>query len=276
MNKSEMITISENVDTEKRGRIVFFSLLVTFSMFVVKMSLHWDIDKAWMSYVIAIAYLILTFIGLIWVFSFQIRLKSIPCLAQSALFVASEFLFVEMFFFEKLDRIYEAVLLLAILGVIWIATYVSFLMANIFNVGLYKGIPLEQVARTASYVLSLFMVYFFTFTFLANGMDLYVLLPVILLSYFAITAMHIRNLEFEKKDFLRRTILTSLIMLILFLGSFLIGSKHEYVAIVPTVGFFVSIGGVSKSATERGSKMNIVLYGLILLVVFAVNIWSNL
>jgi len=276
MNKIETITTNENIDTEKRGRIVFFSLLITFSIFIIKMSQDWGVDKAWMSYVIALAYFFIAFVGLIWVFSFQIRLKSIPCLAQSALFVASEFLFVEMFFFEKLDRIYEAVLLLVILGVIWIATYVSFLMANIFNVGLYKDIPLEQVARTASYILSLFMVYFFTFTFLANGMNLYILLPVILLSYFAISAMHIRNLEFEKKDFWRRTILTSFIMLVLFLGSFLIGSKHEFVSIVPTVGFFVSIGGVSKSATERESKMNIILYGLILLVVFAVNIWSNL
>jgi hypothetical protein len=85
---------------------------------------------------------------------------------ESSLFVASEFLFIEMFFFEDLDRIYEGVLLLGILGLIWISTYVSFLMANIFNVGLYKDIPLEQVARTASYILSIFMVYFLTFSYL--------------------------------------------------------------------------------------------------------------
>jgi len=276
MNKDETIGINENIDTEKRGRIVFFSLLVTFSIFIIKIFQDWGVDKVWISYTIALAYLLVTFVGLIWVFSFQIRLKSIPCLAQSSLFVASEFLFVEMFFFEKLDRIYETILLLGILVLIWITTYISFLMANIFNVGLYKDIPLEQVARTASYILSLFVVYFLTFTFLAAGMDLYILLPVIFLSYFSISAMHIRNLEFEKKDFWRRTVLTLCIMFILFLGSFLIGSKYEFVSIVPTIGFFISIGGGSKNRTERESKMNIILYGLLLLVAFAINIWSNL
>jgi hypothetical protein len=243
-------------------------------MFVVKISQNWD--QAWISYIVAAIYMFVTFIGLIWVFSFQIRFKSIPCLAQSALFVGSEFLFVEMFFFEKLDRIYEAFLLLGILGLIWVAAYISFLMSNIFNVGLYKDIPLEQVARTASYILSLFMVYFLTFSFLANGMVVYVLLPVVLIAYFSISAMHIRNLEFERKDFWRRTLLTTFIMFVLFLGSFLIGSKHEFISIVPTVGFFASIGGISKGTTEKESKRNTFLYGILLLVVVILNVVNNI
>jgi len=276
MNRSETLQVTENVDSEKRGRIVFFSLLIAISMFIIKISQDWGADQAWLSYVVASAYLLVTFAGLVWAFGFQVKLKSVPCLAQSSLFVASEFLFVEMFFFEKLDRIYEAVLLLLILIVIWIVTYVSFLMANIFNVGLYKDIPLEQVARTASYILSLFMVYFFTFSFLAHGMEIFVLIPVILIAYFCISAMHIRNLELERKDFWRRTILTSVIMLILFLGSFLIGCRHEYISIVPTVGFFAAIGGISGELSGKALKRNIWLYGILLLLSFLVNIWSNL
>lgn len=276
MNKEETIEINENVDAEKRGRIIFLSLLLALSMFIVKISQNWDVSNAWMSYMVAVIYIVFTFLGLIWAFSFQIKTKSIPCLAQSSIFVASEFLFIEMFFFDKLDRIYESFLLLSMLGVIWIVTYISFLMSNIFNVGLYKNIPLEQVARTASYVLSMFMVYFFTFSFLTNGMPIYVLLPVIFISYFVITAMHIRNLEFEKKDFWRRTILTTLIMFILFLGSFLIGNKHEFVSIVPTVGFFISVGGIVKSFTEKEVKSFTILYGIILLIAFVINIANNI
>jgi hypothetical protein len=274
MNKQEALSVNENVDSEKRGRIIFFSLLLTLSMFIVKISQTWD--QTWIPYLIATIYAFITFTGLIWVFSFQIRLKSVPCLIQSSLFVGSEFLFVEMFFFDKLDRIYEAFLLLGFLGVIWVATYISFLMSNIFNVGLYKDIPLEQAARTASYILSLFMVYFLTFSFLANGIVIYILLPVILVSYFSITAMHVRNLEFEKKDFWRRTLLTTIVMFILFLGSFLIGSKHEFVSIVPTVGFFALVGGMTASPTEAESKRNVFLYGLLLSVVIILNILNNI
>ena len=276
MNKNDTAILNENVDTEKRGRIVLFSLLVALSIFVIKVSQSWGVEDGWLLFGIAAAYMFFTFIGLTWVFSFQVRFKSIPCLAQSALFVGSEFLFIEMFFFERLERIYEEAILLGILVVIWIATYVSFLMSNIFNVGLYKDIPLEQVARTASYILSLFMVYFITFSILVSGMSIYVLLPLVLIAFFAISAMHIRNLEFERKDFWRRTVLTSFIMFILFLGSFLIGSKHEFVSIVPTVGFFVSVGGLSKNHTGRDLKRNIFLYGLLILIAIVLNIWNNL
>ena len=274
MSKEEVQITNENTDSEKRGRIVFLSLLIALSMFVVKIAQNWD--QSWISYVVATIYMVVTLVGLIWAFSFQIRFKSLPCLIQSSLFVGSEFLFVEMFFFEKLDRIYEAFLLLGILGVIWVATYVSFLMSNIFNVGLYKDIPLEQVARTASYILSLFMVYFFTFSFLANGMAVYILIPVIFIAYFSITAMHIRNLEFEKKDFWRRTLLTTFIMFVLFLGSFLIGSKHEFVSIVPAAGFFASIGGVSVSTSGKESKNTAFLYGAVLFIVVLLNILNNI
>ncbi len=195
---------------------------------------------------------------------------------QSSLFVGSEFLFVEMFFFEKLDRVYEAFLLLGILCIIWIATYVSFLMTNIFNVGLYKNIPLEQVARTASYILSLFMIYFFTFSFLTSGVAVYFLLPAVFICYFSITAMHIRNLELEKKDFWRKSLLVTLIIFILFTGSFLIGTKHEFVSVVPTVGFFVSIGGISESMTGKESKNSFLFYSFLLLIATVINILSNI
>lgn len=276
MNKNETVVVNETADTEKRGRIILLSLLIALSMFVVKMSQNWGVEDSWLSYLVAGIYMIFTFVGLMWAFSFQIKPKSIPCLAQSSLFVASEFLFIEMFFFSDIGRIYEALLLLGMLGVIWVVTYVSFLMSNIFNVGLYRDIPLEQVARTASYILSLFMSYFLTFSILANGLELYVLLPSVLIAYLAISAMHIRNLEFEKKDFRRRTMLTTVIMYVLFLGSFLIGARHELVSIVPTVGFFASVGGMTKNFTEKESKRLLLIYGALILIVFIINVVNNL
>ncbi len=276
MNKEETISLNENVDTEKRGRIVLFSLLITLSMFFLRIFQDWNTSDSWITYIVAAGYLLLTFLGLIWVFGFQVRIKSIPCLMESSLFVASEFLFIEMFFFEDLDRIYEGVLLLGILGLIWISTYVSFLMANIFNVGLYKDIPLEQVARTASYILSIFMVYFLTFSYLANGMKSYILLPSILLSYFAVVAMHVRNLELERREFFRKSILSSLIMFILFLGVFLLGNRHEYISIVPTFGFFMVVGELSENHSEKVVKRKLWVYGFVLLVLIVLNIWKNL
>lgn len=276
MNKEEAVVITESVDTEKRGRIILLSMLITLSMFVVKIAQTWDANSGVMIYLTAFIYFLVSFFGLVWAFSFKVRWKSIPCLAQSSLFVASEFLFVEMFFFEDFDRLYEAFLLLGMLALIWIATYVSFLMSNIFNVGLYKDIPLEQVGRTASYLISIFMVYFFTFSLLANGMSAYILIPAVLIGYISIVAMHIRNLELERKDFIRRTALSVLIMLILFLGSFLTGSKHEFISIIPTVGFFAAIGGLSGNASEGGLKRKLWLYAFLLFVVVAISIWNNL
>ena len=83
MNREETVTVNENVDTEKRGRIIVFSLLLTLSMFIVKVSQTWDVNEVWILYLVAALYMLITFFGLVWVFAFQIKIKSIPCLAQS-------------------------------------------------------------------------------------------------------------------------------------------------------------------------------------------------
>ncbi len=61
MNTKETLAVNENTDSEKRGRIVFFSLLIAISMFVIKMAQSWD--QLWISYAIAGVYILVTFLG---------------------------------------------------------------------------------------------------------------------------------------------------------------------------------------------------------------------
>jgi len=152
----------KSTDEEKRGKLITLAALIALAIFVSKITQAQTQVVVWRVYLNAGIYFVVTFLGLLWAFNFKVKKRSVPFLLQSALYVFSQALFIEFFFFQKFSRIYEAFILLFLMFLVFLGNYISFLMANVLNVDLFKKIPLAQVGRTSSYLVSLLMMYFFT------------------------------------------------------------------------------------------------------------------
>lgn len=255
-----------NVDNEKRGKLLLLAALVALSMFLSKIILREQLP-IWRIFIDAGIYFLVVVIGLLWSLNFQIKKKSLLYISQAALFVMSQSLFVDFFFFQKFNRIYEAFILLLLIIAVFFACYFVFLMVNTLNVNLFKPIPLAQVGRTISYISAIFMVYSFTFTFLISGLPTFVIFPLILISYFVVVALHYSNIEIDGKELSRKTVITTLIMSVLLLAVSFSGNYHELMSFVPVVGYFGSVNLITQERITNGKVESMKLYILLLLVV---------
>jgi len=267
--------INKKEDSVKRGKLITLAFLIALSVFVqtlIKIE-----DQTLIRILITSSvYLMGTFLGLIWAFNFQVRVKSLPFLLHSALFVMSEYLFIQLFFAEKFNRIYEGILLLVLVGLIFVGTYVSFLMSNVFNVNLYKSIPLVHVGRTTSYIISTLTIFFTIFGLLSLQLQVYFLLPLVLLISVFLTYIHLRNLGYEGYLLSRKTVLVSVLIFFMFLGSFLAGIIHELSAVVPTVGYFVGIGIANIKGNKTIFSLEMIIYIIALIAVIFLNLFLNI
>ncbi|MCD4756232.1 hypothetical protein K8R20_01280 [bacterium] len=267
-----IITQSTGEDSVKRLKLILLSFVLPFSLFFTKISSQEF--SLLMVYGVGVIYFFVAVVGLLWAFNFKVKIRSLIYILQGGLFVFSEVLFVLIFFFQRFDRIYEGILLLILLGFIWMITYVCFLMVNVFNVALFKALPLLQVAQTASYILSLLMIYFFTFSVLASGFPLYVVFPLIFLLYLVILYMQFSELGMERSIIGRREVLLSLINMFAIIPFIFIGSSHEVIAIVPTVGGFVG-GGLIHLAGQNNIRWQIVGYNVVLLLAVVLAVYFS-
>lgn len=267
--------VSKTEDSVKRGKLIMLSLLIGLSIFVQTLIKQQDLEVTRIL-IIALIYLGGSFLGLIWAFDFQVKIKSLSFLLQSSLFVMSEYLFVQLFFVGKFSRIYEGILLLILVALVSIGTYISFLMANVFNVNLYKSIPLANVGRTTSYIISTLSLFFLTFSLLSLQPAIYILLPLQLLISIFFTYIHLRVLGYEGYVLNRKVVLVSLIVFIMFISSFLTGIIHEVSALSPTVGYFVGIGMANIKSAKKENPWEILLYILALIGVLTLNFVLNI
>jgi hypothetical protein len=270
-----MPRVDTNIDEEKRGKLLVLAAFIALAIFVSKITQAQTQVVVWRVYFSAAIYFFITFIGLLWSFNFLVRKKSILFLLQPALYVFSQSLFIEFFFFQKFNRIYEAFILLFLMFLVFIGNYVSFLMANVLNVDLFKKIPLAQVGRTSSYLISLLTMYFFTFSFLVTGLEIYFLLPLILIVYSFITTIHYINIGIGEKELYRKTCLTVLITFILFLGMFLTGDSHEIISAIPVLGYYFSVGVVSQERVSYGKTKATYIYIGFLIIAFLIGVFLN-
>ena len=265
-----------STDEEKRGKLLTLAAVIALAMFVSKIAQVQVQVIAWRVYLNASIYFVITLLGLLWAFNFKVKKKSTIFLFQSAFYVFSQALFVEFFFFQRFSRIYEVFILLLIMFLVFIGNYVSFLMANVLNVDLFKKIPLAQVGRTSSYFISLLMMYFFTFSFLVTGLEIYFLIPLVLLSYIFIVPVHYFNIGVGGEDLYKKSLLTILISFILFLGMFLTGDAHEIIAAIPLLGYYFSVGVVSQEELTAVKSKGIYFYITILVVAFLAGVFLNI
>lgn len=266
-----------NTDEEKRGKLLLLAGLISLVIFLGKvLPINTGDSSTLRIYLDAGVYFLIVVVGLVWAFNFQIKLKSFMYILQSALFVFSEALFIEFFFFQKFNRIYEALILLILVILVFAGNYASFLTANVFNVDLFKKIPLVQVGRTTSYVISLLMIYFFTFSFLASGFPIYILIPMILVLYLFTILVHYENIGIEKGSLFRKALLTLLVTFFLFLGVFLTGNTHELTSLIPALGYFFCVGAVTQENLVKKNDLTIILSLIFVATIFFVSILLNI
>jgi hypothetical protein len=271
-----MAEVKGIVDNVKKGRLLALALIISISLFIIKLSQGSPVASISAVYLRAVIYFILSYVGLLWALKYQVRFKGLAfVLTQSSLFIFTQVLFIELFFFRRFGRVYEAVLLFGLLVLMFIGTYISFLTANVFNVGNIKEIPLLQVGKTTSYILSLLMVYFITYAILESAFDPILSLVLIGVFYFAIVFMHFRHLGIGKGSFWGRVVLTNAAMLILLIGNALTGSLHEFISLVPMVAMFVMTGVVMHSDRNQLSRLDIAEYVVLLIFSCGLNIYFS-
>jgi hypothetical protein len=268
----KLITQATGEDNVKRLKIILLSFGIAFSLFFTKIFARSDtlVD----TYLVGGIYALVAMVGLVWAFSFRVRASSFKYILQGGIFVFSEVVFVLLFFFKQFDRIYEGVLLLILLIFLWSITYACFLMINIFNVSLFKSLPLISVAQTASYILTLLMIYFLTFGILASGFPLYVIFPLIFLTYIFLLYMEFTELDIEGQRLRNIVLLVALINTFLLMPFIFVGSNHEVISIVPMIGGFVG-GGLLTLREGDNVKWQIIGYNTVLFVVILIAIYIS-
>lgn len=263
------IKTETSTDREKRGKLLLLAAFTALSLFISKIIQTDTLVVASRVYLNALIYFVIVFVGLLWSFNLQIKKKSLITLIQSALFVFSQELFVEFFFFQKFSRIYEAFILLGLVVVFFFINYFSFLSANIFNVSLFKKIPLLQVARTVSNIISVFMMYFITFSFLLSDFNVYILLGSLFLFYLLISLLNYVNNGIEEEgELFRKTFITTLIPFMLFSGVFLSGNVHEVISVIPVVGYFLTVSVATRESFVKVDSRSVAIQILVLVFSF--------
>lgn len=263
------IKTETSTDREKRGKLLLLAAFTALSLFISKIIQTDTLVVASRVYLNALIYFVIVFVGLLWSFNLQIKKKSLITLIQPALFVFSQELFVEFFFFQKFSRIYEAFILLGLVVVFFFINYFSFLSANIFNVSLFKKIPLLQVARTVSNIISVFMMYFITFSFLLSDFNVYILLGSLFLFYLLIFLLNYVNNGIEEEgELFRKTFITTLIPFMLFSGVFLSGNVHEVISVIPVVGYFLTVGVATRESFVKIDSRSVAIQILVLVFAF--------
>lgn len=265
-----------NVDNEKRGKLLLISAVISLAIFIFKISQVETQAMIWEVYLHGAIYAIITFVSLLWAFNFQVKKRSFLYLFQAALFVFAEVLFVELFFFQKFSRIYEAFILLLLIILVFFGNYSVFLMANVFNVNLFKNIPLMQVGRTVSYLASLFAIYFFTFSLMASGFAPYITVLGLIVAYTVVTFLHYINIDVVGEELVRKIAITVLIMLLLLSSVVFIGNIHEVISFAPVIGYFLSVNIVTHERISNGYVKAITTYMVILsILMIAVLIFNR-
>ena len=80
--------VNKRDDSVKRGKLIALSFLIALSVFVQTIMKIED-TTLFRTVMTASIYLVMTFLGLIWAFNFQVKIRSLPFLLHSSLFVMS-------------------------------------------------------------------------------------------------------------------------------------------------------------------------------------------
>lgn len=263
---------SSNVDNSKRNRIILVSAIAVLGVLLIKLFSKEVTVNPLDAFLRGLIYSVVIYFLLVWALKFQVTLYSLLfIIPQSVFFVLTQYYFLEFFFFRRIGRLYEVLILIIILGLMFVGTYVSFLMANVFNVATIKEIPLIQAARTASYVISIVSSYFITFALMDSGINIFISLPLLLLSYFLIVLFHLRHSDVEHD---RIGVLSFFITASMFIGIFstiFLTSQHIVASLIPSAILYIEVGILMNKSKNLLSRMDLFIYTITILSVFVLN-----
>jgi hypothetical protein len=260
------------VDSGKRGKLLFLAFIISTGVFFVKVMQSVRLEL-WQVYLIAFLGCLVTIIGLMVSLNFALNKKtSFVIIPQSALFVFSEILFLELFFFEKFDRVYEALIMFVLLGFLFVGSYASFLAANVLSVSSFKQIPLEQAAKTTSYILSLLMIFFLTFSVVSSEFPFIIMVFILACAYLLILVSYTSVLNFPKSYFYSVVVSAGWGMLVSTMFSAFLGARAELLSLVPTSVMFAILGLYINKFEDKLRWYNVIEYlsvvGAVILVLF--------
>ncbi|HEQ65247.1 MAG TPA: hypothetical protein ENN64_00250 [bacterium] len=260
-------------DSAKRAKMFLLSFIIAVAIFVHKLLQRSDSTILYL-YGIAFGGAIISYFGLLWVSNFIVNKKVLLfIIPQASFLIFSQILFMELFFFAKFVRIYEALLFFLLLLIIGFAANVTFLMANIFIVSSVRPIPLEQVAKTTSYILTVLSAYFITFSILSTALSFPLTLLILLILYIMIVAMHLLHIKLSIQEFWSGVLITSFNMFQVFIAFSQIGRRYEIIALGPVIAMLTSIGVIVGFSQKNLTKFQLFLYILSVLLVVFLNIY---
>ena len=111
-------------DKNKRGKLVAIALMITSIVVLSKLIQQSDVVNIYGVFLNGFLIGILSYFSLLWALNFQITLRSLTyVLSQSALVVFVLTVFLEIFVFRRVGRVYEIIILLSVSGIMFFITY---------------------------------------------------------------------------------------------------------------------------------------------------------
>ncbi len=257
-------------DLIKKGKVLFLVLLVSFSFLFHKLlgPVHEVFSNP---LVLAFTYGLLSTFGFLWSLSFQMNVKILFVIApQLGLVIFSQIFFLEMLFAQTFGRLYETLLMIALMISLFSLTYIIFLTSNVFAVSSFKKIPLEAVAKTTIYLMSSISVFFATYAFFS--MEIFVPMAFAFLVFFLILHIFFLLAHFylEISEIFYSSSLIFWNVFLVIVGAVLYSSRVEFVALLVTTVFYFATGlFINKREQIFGLKILEYIFILLLIAIFA-------
>ncbi|MBN2100296.1 hypothetical protein JW710_00160 [Candidatus Dojkabacteria bacterium] len=260
-------------DPGKRQRVIAIAAIISVLLFVIRVwgSSDWVF---WGAVYVAVGAALLTYVGLIWAFRFQLNRRGYTVvLPQPAMYAFSAVLFVEIFFFQEFERIYESLIFGLLLLALFVSLVTSFLTANVLNVATIKKIPLIRVAHTSSYIISLLITYFISFSAITSGLDVWFLIPILAVTYLVVCGLHLAHFPLIRSYLIWYSVGIALSAVMLVSAFLFWPLSALMVALIPTVVIYVGLGIImhklDKTLNSRLGWEFGILIGVVL-VLFAI------
>lgn len=258
------------VDNVKRGRLFGVAVISTLVVLVTQLT---DTSNTpfWMIFLRAGGYALFIYIVLIWGLRFQVTLYSLLfVLPYTAIYLLLQYVFFEIFFLTLSGRVME-ILILIILGLlIFVGNYASILMANSFNVGTIKDIPLIHAARTISYILLLLQTYFLTYSLLHSGVNIFSLIPIFFVFIFISLYLHLKNSDLQDIMIIKYVLAITFVVILSLFSILFVNIEHAIGALAPTVVVYALIGTIMNNSKQLLTNKDTFIYLLSLIIVYLI------
>lgn len=205
--------------------------------------------------------------GFYWAINFNMKIERVvPVLLFPSIIIFTVSFFSELIIFASFAGVGQVPFLILSGIIIWFATYVTVLTANILNVSVITKIPLGQAGKAAQYVLTLFASYFgYTILF---SLDIFPVLRLLLIFLFTLflTYSSFWTIQLSKTQHLLSAMIVSVILLFAALVLSIWPLSVAYVALILSIIVYMTLG-VGLEIRERVGFFIWIEYGLLFAII---------